>query len=103
MTPEEIEQERLATIYGDGAGHGLDKAFHTFDPDPNAAEGEAGSTRFSVAAKAVTDADIRCTGEVQLGSGKTKRCGRLLAKLAGRPWLIECSRCHAVNRSATTP
>lgn len=58
-------------------------------------------TRFAVANKTVTDSDIRCQGNVEVRTepGQTKTCNRLLARLAGRPWLIQCSRCKAVNRS----
>ena len=87
--------EDLARGYGEGLD--LDAAFHT---DDTASEGTAGATRYSVAATTVTDADIRCSGKVPLRSGEEKVCNKLLARQAGRPWVIECPRCRTVNRSA---
>lgn len=84
--------------YGDG-GIALDLAFHL---DHTAEEGAVGATRYSVAEKTVTDADIRCTGRVPLNGGH-KTCNKLLAKLAGRPWEIQCPRCRTVNRSPSPP
>lgn len=80
----------------------LDAAFHTADDD-GATEGAAGATRYAVAATTITDAEIRCQGRVELRGGGDKACGKLLARLAGRPWEILCSRCRTVNKSMVAP
>lgn len=88
----------MSSLYGDGPKPViLDGAFHV---DEEAGEGQvAGATKMSRASVTVTDSDIRCTGRVPLRNGEHKVCGRLLAKLAGRPWEIVCSRCKQANRS----
>jgi hypothetical protein len=76
----------------------LDAAFHT---DYEGVAGNPSATKFAVAAKTITDADIRCQGKVAMRDGSHKTCNKLLAKLAGRPWSIDCPRCHVTNNSPT--
>ena len=40
------------------------------------------------------DQNLRCRGQ-----WKGKRCGRKLARCAGKPWVIQCHRCKFVNAS----
>jgi len=63
--------------------------------------GRPAVTHHQVAKTITTDADIRCVGQVPVRGepGEFRTCGKLLAKLAGRPWLLECPRCKTVNRS----
>jgi hypothetical protein len=86
-------------LYGD-PGTVLDPAFDAA-ADESAAEGQPAATKFAVAATAITDADIRCSGKVPVRGepGEFKSCNRLLARLAGRPWIIQCPRCKVTNRS----
>lgn len=48
------------------------------------------------------DHDIRCNGRQEWedahGTHK-KRCDKLLARFAARPWEIMCPRCKTVNKS----
>lgn len=84
----------------DGYGNSpidLDAAFHT--DDTGGTPGAAGATRFAIATKTVTDADIRCQGKVAMRDGSHKTCNKMLAELAGRPWSIQCPRCHTANHS----
>lgn len=75
----------------------LDAAFHVADPDT--AEGVTGATRRSLASITITDAEIRCSGVVTLKNESTRPCNKLLARQAGRPWIIGCPRCGTENRS----
>ena len=90
------------SLYGDHLA--LDPSFHDVEVG---AEGAPSATRYARVDKAITDADIRCGGQVSVRSepGEFRTCNNLLAKLAGRPWVIECSRCKTVNKSpqSTTP
>lgn len=63
--------------------------------------GAPSTTRFTAARKTVTDADVRCSGRVESRQepGTTKTCGKLLAQMVGRPWVIQCPRCKSVNKS----
>ena len=89
--------EAVVTGFGEGPQVvTLDPAFHTSD---DAVIGASKETRFAVSKKIVTDRDIRCTGQVPLPNGTHKTCNKMLARLAGRPWEIECPRCKTVVRS----
>lgn len=76
----------------------LDESLHS------TTEGQPLESHHQLAKKTVTDSDIRCTGMVAIERTQTtKRCGKLLAIQAGRPWKIQCPRCHAVNTSPAIP
>jgi hypothetical protein len=76
----------------------IDPTFHPVT------EGHPVETHHQLAKKTVTDADIRCTGQVAIQRTQTtKVCGKLLAIKAGRPWAIQCPRCHTVNTSPPIP
>lgn len=94
-------QYRLGDALMDKYGHGLIHAEIDYSPPVDAVDGRPALTHHKVAAKTTTDADIRCQGRVAVRSepGEFKVCGKLLAKLAGRPWVMECPRCKTVNRS----
>jgi hypothetical protein len=85
----------------DKYGHGLPPAEIDYTLPHDAVPGAPSITHHKVAVKTSTDADIRCQGQVAIRNelGEFKTCGKLLAKLASRPWMIECPRCKTVNRS----
>lgn len=88
----------VVNLYGDNASAtDLDTAFHLDDDDGST--GAAGATKYAVATKTITDTDIRCQGRVAMKDGSHKICSKLLAELAGRPWSIQCPRCHTPNHS----
>lgn len=107
-SPVTVEKVVEKVVEGEVDGYGerltpidLDAAFHVVDADT--AEGVTGATRRSLASITVTDADIRCSGTVTLKNGTTRPCNKLLARQAGRPWVIECPRCRTVNKSPEGP
>ena len=76
----------------------------TFVTPVDAPEGTPAVTKHARANTVTTDADIRCAGQVPIRSepGEFRTCHKLLAKLAGRPWVIECPRCKTTNRSPSS-
>jgi len=97
----------VGDLYGDDHPV-LEPSLHidyTILDDDRGVPGRPALTHHQVATKTTTDADIRCQGQVAIRNdpGEFRTCGKLLAKLAGRPWVMECPRCKTVNRSPLGP
>lgn len=94
----------MAGLYGDNTIV-LDPTFLVIDDVADAPEGTPAATKYAVAQTTITDAEIRCSGQVAVRNdpGEFRSCHKLLAKLAGRPWVIECPRCKTTNRSPSSP
>lgn len=84
---------------GNGYGAGLTDSLHEAKDH---AVGQPQVTHHQVAVKTITDHDVRCQAKVirrDLPGQPEKVCGRLLAEMVGRPWVLRCSRCKAKNVS----
>ena len=91
---------------------GLDTDFYgspDVDLDPSlhspgeVVDGSPERVHHQLAAKVVTDHNIRCGGEITRETIKheiiKRPCKRLLAIMASRPWEIKCPRCDLTNKS----
>lgn len=64
--------------------------------------GQPTVTKHRRADRLVTDHDIRCQAKTRPDPdvpGEKIICGKLMARMVSRPWLLMCPRCKSSNKS----